>query len=61
MDIYREELLDHYKNPRNFGSLPGASAVREALNVSCGDHIVMEVLFSEDKTTIADIRFHGQG
>jgi nitrogen fixation NifU-like protein len=43
MDIYREILLDHYKNPRNFGHLDHPDAVLEEGNVTCGDKINMEL------------------
>jgi nitrogen fixation NifU-like protein len=63
MDIYRELILDHYKHPRNYGHLDSADAKAEEHNTSCGDRIVMEVLFSDDdsNTTIKDIRFSGEG
>lgn len=58
MDLYRETILDHYKNPRNFGHLDGAHIVHEELNPSCGDKIRMEVKY---ENTIVDIRFSGVG
>ena len=64
MDLYREEILDHYKHPRNFGSLTGADVISEEINISCGDHIFIEVRIKKDaknKMRIADIRFHGEG
>jgi nitrogen fixation NifU-like protein len=59
MDIYREIILDHYKNPRNFGHLPHPDAKVEEGNVTCGDRISIEVTASEGK--IKDIRFSGEG
>ena len=59
MDIYREAILDHYKNPRNFGSLDKPDAKVEEGNVTCGDRIVMEIKVNND--TIEDIRFTGEG
>lgn len=59
MDLYREEILDHYKHPRNFGHLKGANILSEEINVSCGDRVIIEI-----KTTgkiVRDIRFSGQG
>lgn len=61
MDIYRDLILDHYHNPRNFGHLENPDVVLEDGNVSCGDRITMEVKFSPDKKTLADIRFSGEG
>ena len=64
MDLYRETILDHYKNPRNFGHLAGAEVVSEEINVSCGDRIAIEIIFDTDnpkKKIIKDIRFSGEG
>jgi len=59
MDIYREIILDHYKNPRNFGHLKRPTAKVEEGNVTCGDRIIMEI--NVKKNTLADIRFSGEG
>ncbi len=63
MDLYRELILDHYKNPRNFGHLEKPDAVMEENNVSCGDKIIMEIHFGEKKgkKIIRDVRFSGVG
>ncbi len=63
MDLYREEILDHYKHPHNFGHLANANATGEEHNVSCGDKIVMEVLIGKSAKAkkIVDVRFSGIG
>lgn len=63
MDLYREQILDHYKHPRNFGHLDGADVVAEEVNVSCGDSIRIEIQFKhvDDTSRIAAIRFSGEG
>lgn len=63
MDIYREIILDHYKNPRNFGHLENPDAILEEGNVTCGDRIVMEIQLAKKDTQsrITDIRFSGEG
>lgn len=62
MDLYREQILDHYKHPRNFGHLEGANVTSEESNVSCGDRIVIEIRLSKGKTSvIEEIRFSGEG
>lgn len=63
MDLYREEILDHYKNPRNFGHLHAPTITDTSDNVSCGDTISMELLLEGkgDTCRIIDIRFNGQG
>lgn len=59
LDIYKEIILDHYKNPRNYGRLESAKAVAQVNNPLCGDDITIELTIDND--TISDIRFHGQG
>ena len=59
MDFYREEILDHYKNPRNFGELEDAThSVREA-NASCGDLVELQLKVENEK--IVDVAFKGMG
>lgn len=64
MDLYREQILDHYKHPRNFGHLEGADVKSEEINMSCGDRIVIELKLTPTGKTpqkIIDIRFNGEG
>ena len=59
-DLYREIILDHYRNPRNRGELPTPPAHRaEGFNPLCGDEIV--VFLEVDGDTIADVKIGGQG
>jgi nitrogen fixation NifU-like protein len=60
-DLYREVILDHYKNPRMHGELPDADARAEGLNPLCGDEVTIAVAFEDDGDTIKDIRFEGRG
>ncbi|MDQ6637669.1 MAG: SUF system NifU family Fe-S cluster assembly protein [Candidatus Dormibacteraeota bacterium] len=57
--FYREYILDHYKNPRNFGRLEQPDVSHEELNPLCGDVIGMDFRLAEGK--IEDVRFHGRG
>jgi len=59
-DFYRDYILDHYRNPRNFGHLDAPDAVAEDLNPLCGDKIRIELKLDGDGK-VADIRFSGQG
>lgn len=64
MDLYREIILDHYKNPRNFGHLEGTHVTSEEINMSCGDRIVIEIKIRDNgkkSKSIEDIRFSGEG
>ena len=59
-DLYREIILDHYRNPRNRGELPEPPAHRvEGFNPLCGDEVVLYVQVEGD--TLVDIRIAGQG
>ena len=59
-DFYKEYILDHYRNPRNFGHLENADATAEDLNPLCGDIIRME-LAVDDQGRVEDIKFSGKG
>ena len=60
-DLYREIILDHYRNPRNRGELPAPPATRvEGFNPLCGDEIVV-FLEVDDDNIVTDIRIGGQG
>jgi nitrogen fixation NifU-like protein len=57
--FYREYILDHYKNPRNFGRLEHPDISHEEDNPLCGDVIGMD--FKVTNGVIEDVRFHGRG
>ena len=59
-DFYKEYILDHYRNPRNFGHLDAPDASAEDLNPLCGDKIRMELNVDADGR-VADVRFSGKG
>jgi len=60
-DLYREIILDHYRNPRNRGELPTPPAHRvEGFNPLCGDEIVV-YLELDDEGRVGDIKIGGQG
>lgn len=59
MNLYQETILNHYRNPRNFGKLPKATHQADVLNPSCGDKLHMDIVVKNDK--IEDIRFSGSG
>jgi nitrogen fixation protein NifU and related proteins len=58
-DFYKEYILDHYRNPRNFGHLEQVDASAEDLNPLCGDKIRFELLIEDGR--VADVRFSGKG
>ena len=59
-DFYKEYILDHYRNPRNFGSLDAPDASFEDLNPLCGDRIRFELQVGNDGR-VTDVRFSGKG
>ena len=59
-DLYREIILDHYRNPRNRGELPVPPAHRvEGFNPLCGDEVVIFIDVADG--TVTDVRIDGQG
>jgi nitrogen fixation protein NifU and related proteins len=59
--MYREQILDHYKNPRGHGVVEGADARAEGMNPLCGDEVTISVAFADDGDTIRDVAFEGRG
>ena len=58
-DLYREVILDHNRQPRNFGALDPADRVVNGVNPLCGDKLTLYIKLDGDR--IADIRFQGTG
>ena len=59
--LYREVILDHYKNPRGHGLLEDADAEAEGQNPLCCDEVSIYVAFGEDGETIDEVKFSGRG
>lgn len=59
--LYRENILDHYKNPRGHGAIEDADASAEGMNPLCGDEVSIYVQFADDGDTIEDVKFTGRG
>src|SRR6185436_17969064 len=57
--LYQELILDHYRRPRNKGTLENADASVEVKNPLCGDEIGLQVAF--DAEGVRDLRFSGRG
>ena len=60
-DLYREVILDHYKNPRGHGVIEDADAHAEGLNPLCGDEVTIYVQFEDAGETIDEVKFSGRG
>ena len=59
--MYREVILDHYKNPHGHGTIDDADAMADGQNPLCGDEVSIYVAFGEDGETIDDVKFSGRG
>lgn len=57
--LYKEAILEHYKRPRNRGSLDDATHVHEGLNPSCGDELELQLRVRDGVVEAA--RFVGEG
>jgi nitrogen fixation NifU-like protein len=58
-ELYQQVILDHNKNPRNFGALTQANRSQEGYNPLCGDHLHVHLCVKDD--LIQDIKFEGSG
>ncbi len=58
-DFYRENILDHYKNPRNFGTIDHPDISHQENNPLCGDVVRIDLKLDGEK--IAEVKFSGQG
>jgi nitrogen fixation NifU-like protein len=58
-ELYREVILDHYKNPRGHGVIEAADAEAEGQNPLCGDEVSIFVAFEGDR--IDEVKFRGRG
>ena len=59
-DLYRDEILEHYREPHNFGTLDAPDAVHEGQNPLCGDRITM-MLALDEAGKVSDVAFSGRG
>jgi nitrogen fixation NifU-like protein len=59
MSIYQEIILDHYRNPKNFGKIKNPTKSSSVYNPLCGDLINMDIVIKDGK--VNEVKFHGQG
>jgi len=59
--MYREVILDHYKNPHGHGTMEDPDAEADGQNPLCGDEVSIYVAFAEDGETIDEVKFSGRG
>jgi nitrogen fixation NifU-like protein len=58
-DLYRDNIIDHYQNPRNYGTLEHPDISYEDSNPVCGDEIRLDLQVQDGK--VSDARFSGHG
>lgn len=59
MALYSEKVMDHFRNPRNVGSIENADGVGEVGNAKCGD--IMKMYLKIDNDIISDVKFETFG
>jgi nitrogen fixation NifU-like protein len=60
-ELYRDIILDHYRNPRNKGDLEPADVNVSANNPLCGDEVTITARLSADGSSVAELHFSGRG
>ena len=60
-DMYRQQILDHYKSPRNYGELEEPTFSHAGENPMCGDEITIDVELDEDDEVVERVAFRGDG
>ncbi len=60
-DMYQERILQHYRNPKNFGQIEHPDFSGEESNPLCGDHIRLDLRLDPTKEKVVEIRFSGDG
>ncbi len=60
-DLYQELILDHYKNPRNMGTIDHPDVHKHVKNPFCGDEIDLDIKIDRENQQIEEIRFKGEG
>ena len=58
-DIYSENILDHFRNPKNFGRLEKPDAVHKEVNPLCGDQFEIQIKLNGN--SVKEIMFNGEG
>ena len=53
--LYSEKVMDHFRNPRNVGTIEDADGVGEVGNATCGD--IMKIFLKIENNTIVDVKF----
>lgn len=57
--LYQELIIEHYKHPRNRGTIAAPDVAVQLSNPTCGDEVTLQLSFQDD--VVADVKFEGQG
>ena len=60
-EMYKEQILELYKNPLNFGVLESPDIIVEEFNTLCGDKITLSLILNKENNIVKDIKFKGKG
>ena len=61
MSLYHDLIIDHYKNPRNFGELENPDVTAQEANASCGDLIEFSLIINHKSLIIHEVKWRGVG
>lgn len=61
MNLYQQNIIDHYKNPRNRGEIENADFVVYEVNTLCGDGLKFFIKLDNKKEKVEDVKFEGEG
>ncbi|MFW5719505.1 MAG: iron-sulfur cluster assembly scaffold protein [Candidatus Dojkabacteria bacterium] len=61
MDIYKQNIIDHYKHPRNYGTIENADYELHEVNTLCGDGLRFFIKLDQEKERILEASFVGEG
>jgi nitrogen fixation protein NifU and related proteins len=60
-DMYQEIILQHYRAPKNFGTIADPTLTGEESNPLCGDHLRIDLRLDAGRTRVEEVRFSGDG
>ncbi|PJE58183.1 MAG: iron-sulfur cluster assembly scaffold protein [Candidatus Portnoybacteria bacterium CG10_big_fil_rev_8_21_14_0_10_36_7] len=59
--MYNDKVIEHFKNPKNFGKIPDADAVGEVGNHRCGDLMALYLKIDKESQVISEVKFETLG
>ncbi len=59
MNLYQEEIMEHYRRPHNYGTIENADIIQKERNNSCGDELTFYINLKDGK--VHEVQFNGEG